>query len=334
MAWTLECKDGQQSFDCCGGGTGNELFRGLEITDDDGGVTRIYSPFELHYSVLQNFAYISDYKGNRKRVDLSNTNFPSLASLIQFISDCQACSCDGGGFTGSQSCFQEAFINVSGGYVTVTVTQLPTDAEDYPYLVEVFRDGGKAIYGEHYTADPSANRIYFGRALEGEDVEVIICTRKDWVFENFLGFSGSSLPVTVARIPTATSDWIHEEFIGVSGDDVTLTKGVLPTLDIALNVRVYRDGGKGIYEEHFTVDNAANKVVFNAGSGIGDPRTLEDENVQVFYRETDVEKVLRVLRDGGKGIYGEDFLIDTANNSIVPVRAYENENIQVYIRAI
>ncbi|MCA9366773.1 hypothetical protein KC887_00710 [Candidatus Kaiserbacteria bacterium] len=334
MAWVLECKNGdQQSFACCYGGTGSELFTGLQVTDDDGGITKLYSPFEVHYSILQNFVYVSDYKGNRKRIDLSNTSFPSLAALVQFISGCQACSCSGGGFAGAQSCYHQAFINASGTSVAVTVTQLPLNAEDYPYIVEVTRDGGKAIFGVHYTASPVTNRIIFDRALEGEDVEVIICTRKDWVYENFINYSGSSLQVTIARIGTATSEWLHQEFINVSGNEVTLTAGTLPTLDVNLNLRVYRDGGKGIYGEHFTIDDVNNKIIFAGAGGIGDPRTLEGENVQVFWRETDVEKVLRVFRDGGKGIYGQDFLIDTANNSIVPVRSYENENIQVYLRA-
>lgn len=341
MAWTIECIKGGQPFSCCSGGEADELFSGLAVTDDDGGVTRLYSPFEVHYSLAQNFVYLSDYKGNRKRVDLVNTSFPSLASLVAYISECQSCSCDGdGGFSGAQSCYQQAFIDASGDYVTVTVANLPPDPADYPYLVEVSRDGGKAIYGQHYTADPANNRIYFagggiadGRALEGEDVEVIICSRKDWVFQNFIGVSGSSIEVTVGRIPTATSDWIHEEFIGVSGDGVVLAKGSLPTLDLNLNLRVYRDGGKGIYQEHFAIDAGLNKILFS-GAGIGDPRILEDENVQVFYRETDVESVLRVYRGGGKGIYGQNFLVDTVNNLIVPVRAYENEDVQVYLRAI
>jgi len=342
MAWMLECKNGQESFDCCGGGTGNELFQGLQVTDDDGGVTLIYSPYEVHYSVLQSFVYVSDYKGNRKRIDLSNTSFSSLTALLEFISDCQACACGGDNFAGPQSCFHQAFIDVTADYVTVTAAQLPDDLTDYPYLVEVVRDGGKSIYGTHYAPDPATNRIYFDgiagisdpRTLEGEDVEVIICRRKEWVYQNNLNYSGSSLPITVGAIPTATSDWIHEEFLNASGDDVTLTLGTLPTLFINLNLRVYRDGGKGIYEEHFKVDGVNNKIVFNSGTGIGDPRTLEGEHVQVFYRETDVPNVLRVFRDGGKGIYGTHFLIDESTNSIVPTRAYENENIQVYLRAL
>jgi len=342
MAWILECKNGPESFECCGSGSGNELFQGLQVTDDDGGVTRIYSPYEVHYSVLQSFVYVSDYKGNRKRIDLSNTSFSSLTALVEFISDCQACACSGNEFSGPQSCYHQAFINVSGNYVTVSVTQLPDDALDYPYLVEVVRDGGKSIYETHYKADPATNRIYFdgiagisdARTLEGEDVEVIICRRKEWVLQTNLGFSGSSLPVTIGAIPVSTSDWIHEEFLDASGDDVTLALGTLPSLFINLNLRVYRDGGKGIYEEHFKVDDVNNKIVFNSGTGIGDPRTLEGEHVQVFYRETDVESVLRVYRDGGKGIYGTHFLIDENNNAIVPIRAYENENIQIYMRAI
>ncbi|MCB0595418.1 MAG: hypothetical protein KDD28_15105 [Phaeodactylibacter sp.] len=335
MAWIIECKNGEQSsFDCCGGGAGNEVFTGLQITDDDGGITRVYSPFEIHYSVLQNFAYVSGYKGNRKRINLSDTTFPSLAALVEFISNCKTCSCDGGGFDGLQSCYHQAFVDASGPFVTVTVAQMPVSAADYPYLVEVYRDGGKAIFGEHYTAGPSTNRIYFPRQLEAEDIEVIICTRKDWVYENFIGYSGAILLVTIGRIPTATGDWIHEEFLAASGDSVTLVKGTLPTLGINLNLRVYRDGGKGIYGEHFTVDAGLNKVVFSGVGGIGDPRELEGENVQVFYRETDIEQVLRVYRSGGKGIYGQDFLIDIDNNSIVPIRAYENEDIQIYLRAI
>ena len=111
MAWIIECKNGEQSsFDCCGGGAGNEVFTGLQITDDDGGITRVYSPFEIHYSVLQNFAYVSGYKGNRKRINLSDTTFPSLAALVEFISNCKTCSyhsttivCD--------TCLDGAFLN-------------------------------------------------------------------------------------------------------------------------------------------------------------------------------------------------------------------------------
>lgn len=326
MAWILQCKRGEQSeFDCCSGGSGQELFSGLLITDDDGNETRIYTPFEVHYSVLQAFVYLSDYKGNRKRIDLANTSFSTLDELLQFISNCQSCECGINAPPLIQQCYQQDWIGHSGAYVEVTDFQLPQNLEDYPYLVEVFRDGGKGILGVDYTPDPASNRIYPTRIYEGEDIEVIRCSRKDWLYENFIGVSGASIQVSVARIPVSTSDWIHEEFLNVSGDGVVLTKGGLPSLAHDLNMYVYRDGGKGIYGQHFTIDNGLNKVLF--------PRDLEGEDVQVYWKETDVDSVLRVYRDGGKGIFGEHFTIDTVNNNIVPTRSYENENIQVYIKA-
>jgi len=326
MAWILRCERGVQSeFDCCSGGSGQELFSGLSITDDDGNTTRIYAPFEVHYSIAQQFVYVSDYKGNRKRIDLSNTSFSTLDELLQFISDCQACECGAGSLPTLQRCWQQDWIGYSGAYVEVTDFSLPEDLEDYPYLVEVYRSGGKGVYGVDYTSDPASNRIYPTRIYENEDIEVIRCARKDWVYENFIGVSGDSITVNVAQIPTSTSDWIHEEFIGVSGGAVTLTKGTIPALGYDLNMYVYRSGGRGIHGEHYTVGTGSNQVLF--------PRDLEGENVQVYWRETDIDAVLRVYRSGGKGIYGEDFTINAANNRIIPTRRYEGENIQVYIKA-
>ena len=324
MAIVITCSRCEsKSFPCCGGGTGTEIFRGLVI-DDNGTETKIYAPFEAFSTSTS--VVVSDLKGNRKVIPLNQTSYQSIEELVSAITDCICTSESTGGETiGDDNpcdCYHEYFNDASGSSVSVTVETLPT--ENVPLLVEVYRDGGKAIWNHHFTIDSGSNSILFSRELEGEDVEVYICNGSEWTFENFLDQTSDRVAVSIAKIPTAEKEFFIENFFDVDGtNEVTVTVADLPTIDIDLNLKVYRDGGKANHGDHFTIAGT-NRIIFN--------RAFETEDVQVYVRPNKISSNLRVYRDGGKAILNRHFTLDATQNEIIFQRSLENEDVQVYVK--
>lgn len=113
MPTVITCKSCEDiSISCCGGGTTNEVFTGLEI-DVDGTITYVYYPFDVSYTATA--ALISDDRGTKIKVEAVDTGL-SVSALTDLINECKC---------GASGRFES--VEIPGG--SFSDTSNPTEAE-------------------------------------------------------------------------------------------------------------------------------------------------------------------------------------------------------------
>lgn len=326
--YSVQCANGQSQFNCCGGSSGNEIFTGLTVLDSSAVIARIYAPFEAFVGVLTEHVYLSDYKGNRFTINLSETVYSTLDELVSAVAKCKTatCDCDGAAACNdvpTQDCITERFLNVTGSQVVLT-TPLPAGAE-IPARVFVNRGGKKSIFETDFLLNAGLNALSFSTPLDGENVEVTICQQSDWQTANFLNATGATIDLSELSISLLKCSLEKEQFLNVSRGFIQL-QGPFFLEEQLTSLEVYRDGRLGFQGYDYTVDFETKRINFT--------RALEGEDIEVFYRGAYYpDSMLRVYRAGLKSIINHHFTYSSATGLLNYQRVLENENVQVLYRS-